>query len=454
VGIRSLWRSLRSSEGLRLIVAVAVAAGAVVLVESLTHGGHDKSDSTGTHSSQQLAAGGTAAGGSGRQSSAGGSGSEPGQVTVAGGPAVERALRHGSMTVAIDQPPPGLFAEQNRTISRGAEIAVAELNAAGGLPHHVHINLVRQSLDGLSATAVQARLRSDAAAVLVLPCDTNTQQSLAAAGSQFGMLMLAPCNQDATARERYATYWPVGMSTSDEAAAVAGIMGTLGYGSVFIVSAPGSSYVEQLTSDFRSAAQAKGFTLAGNASIPLTTRDFSGLASTIKAISPPPAVIFTALPPPLVNRLASGLRAQGVGQPVVASGTTMDTPLTLSSDPKGLENAIFASYGFPRSTASARSFAAAYRRRFHHEPVGSFPGLGLETIRLLENAVRKAGSAEPSAIQQALTGGLTLEGVGLAERSYQRGGDHDPIAEVAVSKIAAGNFLPLQARLLPSAANG
>jgi len=74
--------------------------------------------------------------------------------------------------------------------------------------------------------------------------------------------------------------------------------------------------------------------------------------------------------------------------------------------------------------------------------------------RTLIDAVRKAGSAEPSAIQQALTGGLTLEGVGLAERSYQRGGDHDPIAEVAVSKIAAGNFLPLQARLLPSAANG
>lgn len=223
-----------------------------------------------------------------------------------------------------------------------------------------------------------------------------------------------------------------------------------GYGRVFVVSSPGSGYVEQVTNDFRSAAETRGIQLDGSASVATATQDFSGLAHAIEAVQPRPSAIFTALPPPFVNRLAAGLMAQGVDQ-IVLGSTAMDTPLTLSSGPKALENAIFASYGFARVSAPARRFAAEYSRRFGHAPVGSFPGLGLETIRLLEDAVRKAGSAEPGAIQQALTGGITLSGVGLADRAYERGGDHNPIGEVAISKIASGSFLQLRA-VTPSGA--
>ncbi len=433
-------RSLRGPELIRLTVAVAVAVAAVVLVESLSHSSHTSHGST-SHSGQASSAhAGESAHGS--ASAAGGRSSGTHAVTVAGGPAVTNSLRHGLMTVVIDQPPPGMFSEQNRSIAQGAAVGVAQLDAAGGLAGHIRVRLVSQSLDGLSAAAVQSRLRSEAAAVLILPCDTNSQLSLAADASQFGQLMLAPCNPDATAGGRYATYWPVGMAATDEAAGLTMFMHTVGYGRVFVVSAPGTSYGELVTSAFRSAAQTSGIQLAGSASVALTTRNFAGLAHAIEAIHPIPSAIFTALPPPLVSRMAAGLQAQGLDLTVLGS-TAMDTPLTLSSGRRAVENATFASYGFQRMSASARHFASDYRARFGREPTGSFPGLGLETVRLLEAAVRKARSAEPSAIQQALTGGIALQGVGLADRSYQADGDHNPMGEVAVAKIAAGSFLPL-----------
>jgi branched-chain amino acid transport system substrate-binding protein len=435
------------AEAIRLTVAVALAAGIVFLGESLASGGHSSHGSA-KHSVQNSQAGkdggvGGAGAASGQQSSKGG-------VTVAGGPAVERSLRSGSMVVVVDQPPPGLFSEQNRSIAQGAEVAVDELNAKGGLlARHIHVKLVRQSLDGLSATAVQARLRSEAAAVLILPCDTNSQLSLAGGASNYGMLMLAPCNPDATAGRRYPTYWPVGMAATDEAAGLASLGDRVGYRRVFVVSAQGTNYVELLTNAFRSAAQTEGIQVVGSASIDPASTDFSGLANAIKAANPSPTAIFTALPPPLVNRVAAGLLAQGVGQAVLGSAA-MDTPLTLASDPKAkgpkaLENAIFASYGFPRVSASARRFLTDYHTTFGHEPVGSFPGLGFETIRLLEAAVHKVGSAEPSAIQQALAGGVALQGVALATRTYERGGDHNPVGTVAITKIAGGSFFPLVA---------
>ena len=190
---------LRRSEALRLTLAVVLAGGAVVLGESLTGGGHHRSGSpaqqgaAGGSSSSSSSAGGTGAKPGGNPSSTAGSqpsaaGSPPGRVVVAGGPVVTRSLRHGSMTVVIDRPSSGLFAEQNRSIEQGAVVAVDELNAAGGLAHHIRIKLVTQSLDGLSASAVHARLRSEAAAVLILPCDADSQLTQAAGASQYGML--------------------------------------------------------------------------------------------------------------------------------------------------------------------------------------------------------------------------------------------------------------------------
>jgi ABC-type branched-subunit amino acid transport system substrate-binding protein len=360
-----------------------------------------------------------------------------------GDAAVTRSLRHGVMVVAIDRPSSGSFAEQNASISQGATVAVDELNVTGGLAdRHIRIKLVSQDLDGLSPAAVVRRLHSEAAAALILPCDTDSQLSLAAEAARSRTLMLAPCNPDPSAGQRYSTYWSVGMKPSDEAAGLAGFMRTVGYGSVFIVDAPGNHYAELMTGYFRAAARRKGIRIVGSASVGSTMGDLSSLAHTIASANPRPSTVFTALAPPLVNQLAAGLRARGVTQNV-AGTSTLDTRLTLMSNVGALEDAVLPSYGFPRESAPAHRFANDYKKRFESDPVGSFPGLGFETIRLLETAVRKARSAEPSAIERVLSRGLVLAGVALAERSYQPGGDHNPTGTVAIEKIVAGHFEPV-----------
>jgi branched-chain amino acid transport system substrate-binding protein len=360
-----------------------------------------------------------------------------------GDAAVTRSLRHGVMVVAIDQPSSGLFAQQNASIAQGATVAVDELNATGGLAaRHIRIELVPQDLEGLSSAAAEARLHSEAAAALILPCDTDSQLSLAAGAARYGTLMLAPCNLDPAAGRRYSTYWPVGMKPSDEAAGLASFMRTVGYGSVFIVNAPGNRYAELMTSYFRAAAQRKGIRIVGSASVATTVGGLSSLAHTIEAVNPRPSTIFTALPPPLANQLAAGLQAQGVTQNL-AGTSALDTRLALTSNAGALDEAIFPSYGFPREGGSAHRFVSDYKKRFGGEPVGSFPGLGFETIRLLETAARDARSAEPSAIQLALSRGLSLEGVALAQRSYQPGGDHNPTGTVAIEKIVSGHLEPV-----------
>jgi branched-chain amino acid transport system substrate-binding protein len=404
---------------LRLALTVVVVAGAVVLVLVLTDGGHGSRGAAPLVSSSQSPV--------------------PVVTPQVGNAAVARSLKHGSMIVAIDQPPSGVFAEQNASIAQGAAIAVDELNAAGGLVGHIRIKLVPQDLDGLSAAAVDDRLHSEAAAALILPCDTDSQLSLAAGADRYGTLMLAPCNLDPTAGERYPTYWPIGMSTSEEMAGLTDFMRTIGYGSAFIVTAPDSRYVQLATEDFRTAAQRKGIPIVGSASVAMTTSDFSGVAHAIEAASARPSIVFTALPPPLVNQLAASLRAQGLPQSVLGT-SVMDTGFILKDDASALDGAVFSSYGFPRETQAGHKFLATYKKLFGDEPVGSFPGLGFETIRVLAAAVNQAHSAEPNAIEKALSRGLALEGVALAERRYQPGTDHNPIGPVSVEKDFSGHF--------------
>jgi hypothetical protein len=69
----------------------------------------------------------------------------------------------------------------------------------------------------------------------------------------------------------------------------------------------------------------------------------------------------------------------------------------------------------------------------------------LEAVRLLADAARKGGSAQPGAIERALAAGIALNGVGLADRSYLAGGDHNPIGPVAITKIVSGSLMPLTA---------
>lgn len=411
---------VRDRSGVVRLALVALAAGAVVLGVVLVTGGQGSRGSAPAAPPKQPLV----------QQSA---------LSPKGDAAVTRSLRHGVMVVVIDQPSSGLFTEQNASIAQGATVAVDELNATGGLAGHIQIKLVSQDLEGLSPAAVEGRLHSEAAAALILPCDTDSELSLVAGAARYGTLMLAPCNSDSSTAQRYPTYWPVGMNPSEEATGLAGFMRTVGYGSVFIVNVSGNHNAELMTSYFLAAAQRKHIRIVGSASVAMTMGDLTSLAHTIEAVNPRPSTIFTALPPPLVNQLAAGLEAQGVTQNV-AGTSALDTRLTLKSNVGALEDAVFPSYGFPRESASAHRFASDYRQLFGNEPVGSFPGLGFETIRLLETAARDARSAEPSAIQRALSRGLTLEGVALAQRTYQPGGDHNPTGTVAIEKIVSGHL--------------
>ncbi len=264
--------------------------------------------------------------------------------------------------------------------------------------------------------------------------------------------MLASCNYEPAAAERYATYWPVGAPASEEVAELVDYMHAEGYLHVFIVDAPGSRYVEAVTNEFRQAAQSQA-----------TSDRRERLRRSDAGLHRPGAddqAHRTAALGGLHGASAADCQsARGLAQGTSGAGDAVrhlrhGWPFTFTGGSAGLENTVLGSYGFARENRAAQRFSSDYSNQFGRVPVGSLPGLGFETVRLLAQAAGQAHTANPSAIEQALARGITLKGVALGERRYAAGNNHNPIAEVGVEKIIGRSFEPLFAGSPHRAAGG
>ena len=348
------------------------------------------------------------------------------------------------LTLVVDVPT-GPYAEQNELIRRGVSAAVGLLNANGGVAHHP-LTVVQGTLDGSSAAALEQRLRAAGPnPVLVLPCDTNSESALAEAGAQAGVLELAPCSPDPTLGRSLRSYWPVGMNGGSEAQGVATYMYQRGYRRVFVVDAAGDAYSNKMAALLQQALLAEQVQPLGQATVGSepSAGDIAHVAAQIKAAHPTPNTIYAALPAAGVARLVSGLRAAGVNDLYVFGTSALDVPSTLTTPGEaGLEQMLIPNYGFTPQDVSSAAFLRAYEQSNGHPPVGSFPGLGFDTVGVLEQAVAKARSTAAPAIGRALSG-LSYAGAALLARRYGRSSDHNPQSTVSFERIVQDAFVPL-----------
>ncbi len=356
------------------------------------------------------------------------------------------ALRHGQLNVVVDDPPSGAFGEQNHAGRAGRAGGRGRARRRRWATRATSsVNLVQQTLDGLSPSALQQRLAAQGSGVLILPCDTDSQLSLAAAGARYGTLMLAACNYEPAAAQHYPTYWPVGSAANEEVAELATYMSTEGFPRVFVVGATGTHYVEALTSDFKQAVQSKhirdrrervgrdehaGLHLACPGDQVRRTKADGGLHGA-SAAGREPARRGAAG----AGRGRDAFRHLRHGRPLHAH-ERIGRPRKRSLRLLRLRRAKTPL----RSNLPATTQSSSGRLRS-----AAFPGSVTKRCGCSRKPQSRLAPRTQAAIQQALARGLTLHGIALADRRYVAGSDHNPVSEVGVEKIAGRNFEPLLA---------
>jgi ABC-type branched-subunit amino acid transport system substrate-binding protein len=358
-------------------------------------------------------------------------------VSAQGSTRATRELRVLVPTNAI-----GPFWFHNKLIANGAGVAAAQINAAGGVDQGRRIVLVSVPAgNGATAGAALRRAKAKGIGVVMLPCDTDAQHAWAVAASRARMLALAPCDADPGAA-RLHMEWPVGMSGSAEAAGIASYAARQYSNTVFLVDAATPSYSQTMGQYLRAAAGIYKLRVVGSATLKPDLSNANAIAAQVAKADP--RGVLTSVISPLAWKLIRDLRSHGYwrlvyGTSAMDANIGHDSKVAERDDRSVYKYVWFGSYGFPRP--SARPFEDDYARMYGKLPLGSYPGLGFETIRVLAGAARKAGSIAPAALDRAFRKGFSIHGIALEDILYP-GHGRPPVASVGIVSIVRGVYFP------------
>jgi branched-chain amino acid transport system substrate-binding protein len=159
----------------------------------------------------------------------------------------------------------------------------------------------------------------------------------------------------------------------------------------------GNDYSVGLKDNFITAFQKAGGTVVANESYITGDVDFNAQLTKIKAANPD--VVYLPDYYSTVALIAKQLRAQGINTPIV--GADGWDGLTENAGDEVLNGFYSNHYAADSTDSRVVNFVKAYQAKYGSIPV-SFAALGYDSLYLIKDAMLKAGSADSTAIKNAL----------------------------------------------------
>lgn len=197
----------------------------------------------------------------------------------------------------------------------------------------------------------------------------------------------------------------------------------------------GSAYSVGLSAAFKRAFGALGGTVVSEQAYRSGDTHFSAQLSTI--LGAEPEAIFLPGYYTEAALIAREARGQGFrGRFLGGDGWSSDS-LTRNDDDKLVGD--FYSDGYAPDgavTATARTFTEQFRAKYHREPTG-LAALGYDSALAMFDAIRRAGSAEPRRIREALAATHGLEG---ATGSISLNAQRDAVKSAVIIEVRENGF--------------
>jgi branched-chain amino acid transport system substrate-binding protein len=340
----------------------------------------------------------------------------------------------------------------DRPAADGARLAATEINAAGGLLGRPLELVVRDTRTAAYSTVRAARAVVAEDRVVAVVGFTNTDPLLAAAPTirAAGLPFITP---GATSPRIPAQAGPrVFLACfGDNAQAAAGAeFAAARFGRrACVLRNVGVEYTRLLADYFTRRFVELGGTVAVDDRYPDKTTDVSAHLARVKALPARPDFFYLAAMAYDVGAIVKQYRAAGLAGPIVG-GDAYDAPEFLQAAGRDGDNVFFTTHALMEGddvTAPVRAFAAAYRAAYRRAPESAFAALGYDAVRLLADAIRRAGSLEADAIQAALA--ATRDFTGVTGSISFPAGHRVPSKSVTVIAVRDGR-LTLGATFVPA----
>jgi len=200
----------------------------------------------------------------------------------------------------------------------------------------------------------------------------------------------------------------------------------------YVLEDPSDQYVSGLARAFADAFSKQGGTIAGDQSYSNSDTDFSNVLAAFRGAKPD-VIYLPAASIPLINAITREAKEKGVAA-VFLGGDFWDSP---ELDLKASDGAYYTSHYWPAdSRPEVRSFTSAYAQKYS---VSELPdvvaGLSFDAMNVLLTAIQSAGRDDVDRVRAALEGMEYSGGVGGQVRFDHQ---HNAVKEAAVVHVTDG----------------
>lgn len=300
--------------------------------------------------------------------------------------------------------------------ANGAKLAVKEINAGGGVLGKQIDFIVHDSQYKMDVTAQTAKqfVEQDKVQAMIGYTDTD---SVLASGPTFQAAGIPFITVGATSPKipsQVGDYMFLA-SFGDNVQAAAGAEYALkNFGNnAYLLWDKGVEYTTLLGAYFKARFTEAGGTIVLEDSYDDKATDFSAQIAKIKALAPQPGFYYVAAMPYNIGPLVKQMRDAGISGPVVG-GDGYDTPDLVSVAGAASDNVFFSTHALMDATggtAGIKKFIAAYNKEYGHDPENAFAALGYDTVYLLVDAIKRAGSMDAKALKSAIEGTTGYPGI-------------------------------------------
>lgn len=198
-------------------------------------------------------------------------------------------------------------------------------------------------------------------------------------------------------------------------------------------------FTKALSKFFVQRFKEKGGEIVGEDIFMMGDTDFSAQIARLAAIDPKPDAVFVSAIPSEAGLSVKQIREQGLDLAII-SGDGFDTQLVSTVPGPELANGVYFSthtyLGDDRP--EVKKFIEDYKAEYGIEPENSFAPLGYDALNLLADAIKRADSAEPAKIRDALAETRGFKAV-TGEINYTRD-TMVPPKPISIISVTSGEF--------------
>ena len=312
----------------------------------------------------------------------------------------------------------GVNASFGQMSHRGTELAIDELNAAGGVLGR-RIQLLTeddQSKSGEPATVVRKLISRDRVVAILGEVASSRSMEAAPIAQEGKIPMISPSSTNVKLTERGDYIFRVCFTDEFQGRLLANFARkTLKSANVAIFTDSKSDYSVGLTRDFKAPFTMSGGKVAVESKYTGGDRDFRAQLTAIKAANPD--AIFIPGYYSEVGLIVKQARELGLNQPLFG-GDGWESSKLIEIGGASVEGTYFSTHFSPEETTLAvETFVKKYQAKYHEVP-DAMAALGYDSAMILAAAIKRANSTDGAKLREAIaatkdhagvTGKITLD---------------------------------------------